>query len=119
MGSSSFKYKRPEGVRHKVSMKDYNAKYCNRGRKYLTFVEVFVTEDMATLHFRPTILGKIVLLLIMPILYVLLTLKYGYTEANTAYKDVIFDKSRGSFSVDVRYRKHPEDWEWLMSKIKK
>ena len=119
MGSNNFKYKRPEGTLHKISIKDYNSQFASRGRYPFTTVEVYLEADQATLHFRPSLFGKFILLLLSPLFYVLMTIQHGYKETHTAFKDVLFDKRRGSYTTGRFYRKNLDSWSKLMYLIRK
>ena len=118
MGSPNFQYKRPRGKRYLLDIRDYNKAFCTRGRYPFTTVEVYVAEDQADLHFRPSLFGKTLLMVLSPLFYVIMTVQHGYKETHTAFKEVLYDKQRGSYSTERIYRKNVENWAWLMKNLK-
>lgn len=118
MGSSNYFYRKPEGKKYSLSVRDYNRNFAKRGRFLLTKIEVFTDEKQAVLMFRPSLLAKFIYLLTLPVLYPILSFIHGYREINSNYKDIFFDKSRGSYQEERFYRNDFERWAWLMKNIK-
>lgn len=107
MPNKKFKYNRPKGRHHKVSMREHDKYFASRGRHYLTEVNVYIEPHQATMHYNISLLGKILFILTLPIIYPICLLVYGLKsvkEINSDYLDLIFDKQRGKYGTDVVYK---------------
>lgn len=115
----SYKYKRPEGVLHKVSIRRWNKTSTNRGRWPFIVAEVYLEEDSATVQYVISGVGKATVILLAPILYVWFTILEGFPETNEGIKQVLFQKKYGAFSIDRVYKNvNNESWDKLMGLLK-
>lgn len=92
-----YKYSRPDGEKVVISQREYNKHFYPRGRWPFTETEVYITNDIITLQFVTTLLGKIFLTAIFP----LSVLVYGTPEAVEQLKSVWFEKEKGHFGREV------------------
>lgn len=113
----TYKYEQPAGKKYTVSIKEWNKVFAERGKWPLVKVEVYVQDNQAISHYVVSNTGKAIVLLLSPLLYIGGTISQGFPEAHKAFKDVMFNKSRGAFSSDVSYKKNKESWEKLMKLI--
>lgn len=116
---SDYKYKRPNGTLHKVSICKWNKTFTNRGRWPFIVAEVYLEEDSATVQFVVSKTGKAIVILLAPILYVWLTMLVGFPRTNEGIKQVLFQKKYGAFSIDRVYKSaNNESWDKLMGLLK-
>src|SRR5690554_3503638 len=115
----SYKYKRPNGTLHKVSIRKWNKTFANRGRWPFIVAEVYLEDDSATVQFVIGKVGKISAWLLTPMFYIYGTLAQGFPETHGEVKRVLFDKEYGAFSSDRVYKNaNNKGWDKLMSLLK-
>lgn len=114
---SGFEYFRPSGAHHKVSIRDWNSKFARRGKYPFVVVNVYLGRDTAVVHFNVSVLTKILMWLLCVPFYIVFSFLSGVKETHECFCDVVFDKSRGSFSVESFQRKDIRSWLKLMSLI--
>ena len=115
---SKYVYKEPDGKKYTVSIRKWNKVFSKGGVWPLVRAEVFVREDEAECQYVVSAIGKIVVLLGLPIFYLIGTFSAGFREAHEGILDILFNKSRGAFSSDL-CKKGGRDWEKLMEIIGK
>lgn len=108
---SDYKYKRPRGDVYRVSMREWNKVFGNRGSSLFMYVEVYVDNDLIISRYFCNTLAKVYVTLLYPVLVVC----EGYKDAGETLRRYLFQKRLGSFSSDFTYRRHEEAW----SKIEK
>ena len=113
-GSMKYKYVKPEGVLHKVSIRKWNKQFGKRGRYPFVVAEVYLQEDCATVHYVASSVGMLVMWLLSPLLLIIGTLECGIKESLHDLKSGLFQKKCGGFSSDMVYRKHEDSWNKLM-----
>ena len=104
---SDYKYERPEGKLHKVSVREWNKVFGSRGIWPFIYVEIYVDGDTVISHYLYTIWAK----LCITALYPILTICEGYRNANKKVYRAWKEKKTGSFSSDTLYRRHRDSWE--------
>lgn len=106
-----YKYQRPAGSRHVVSIRGWNKTFANRGRWPFVTCHVFLDHEQgkAVIHFYATIWGKLFVTLMFPVLVVL----SGYRDAAEAVKCAWFQRARGAFSSDTAVAGR-SDWDKLL-----
>lgn len=115
---NDYKYKRPNGALHKVSICKWNKTFTNRGRWPFIVAEVYLEEDSATVQYVISGVGKATVILLAPILYVWYTMLEGFPRTNEGIKQVLFQKKYGAFSIDRVYKSaNNESWDKLMEVI--
>ena len=113
----TYKYERPKGKHYKVSIKEWNKVFANRGRWPFVVANVYVDGEVAVIHFNISVFGKIFMLTISPLHYIVGTILYGCKDAHKSFLDVMFDKQRGKFSSDATYKRQEVSWTKLMKLI--
>ena len=113
----TYRYERPKGKHYKVSIKEWNKVFANRGRWPFVVANVYVDKDVAITHYNISLFCKIFVLTISPIYYIVGTILSGCDDAHESFLDIIFDKERGGFSSDATYKSHEVSWNKLMKLI--
>lgn len=116
---STYKYQQPEGRKLIVSESDWRKLFgTKRGRKYLCHTEAYITENATKFHHVISPLGKLVLTLLSPLLYVYLVLCGGIASANVDLIKLFFQKRYGSFCSDgiTKRSKHWGRWQEYLKK---
>ena len=111
---SNYVYVKPKGVLHKVSIRKWNKQFSKRGLWPFVVAEVYLQEDCAEVQFVNSLLGKMVLIALLPLLFIYSVFLVGVKETLHDLKRLIFLKKYGAFSSDMVYRKHTESWDKLM-----
>ena len=96
----TYKYEVPEGRKVIIPASHWNKYYAKRGSVLLTHTEAYITEDMVVFHHVISPLGKFVLLLMLPIVFIFGVIDSGVKETVEAILDIFLQKKRGSFSSD-------------------
>lgn len=97
----TYKYEVPKGRKVIIPTSHWNKYYASRGRKVVTHTEAYVTEDRVVFHHLISPLGKVMILLILPLVFIFGVLEAGVRETVDAILDVFLQKKRGKFSSDV------------------
>lgn len=105
----TYEYKKPDGVRGKISIKDWNKLSGDEFRKYVSKIDAYVTAESVRVEITKSLFGKFIFTLISPIILILGILACGLPETIEDFKDVYFDKSRGKFSSETFFRRHSPD----------
>lgn len=109
-----YKYKEPKGKRHVVSMRKWNKTFARRGRWPFVVAHVYIDQDYATAQFLPSVIGKLTILALSPLIYMIGGFVYGIKDAHGGVADTLFCKSRGAFSSDIIYKSKGDGWDRLM-----
>ena len=109
----TYQYKRPDGELHKVSLRKWHKVFARGGRWPFVVAYVYVTEDRAIIHFKTSVIGKIALVLLLPMIYPVGVFLGGHKEVAEEIKRTLFQNKYGSFGVDHAYR-DTESWDKLM-----
>lgn len=109
-----YKYKRPDGEKHVVSIRKWNRIFAKRGNWPFVKAEVYIEGDRAIIHYVISFYGKALLWSASPLFYLALTIMHGLPEAHKGFMDAAFDKSRGRFSSDEIYKRHGDQWNKLL-----
>ena len=104
-----YKYKRPEGRLTKVSIRKWNKTFGRRGRWPMKVAYVYFGEDKATIHYKIGIVGKMILLALFPLWYIIGLVQVGHAETMDELKVTLFQNKYGSFGSDVIY-KNADGW---------
>lgn len=112
-----YKYKVPEGSKHKISIRKWNKVFGKRGRWPFITCEVYLQDEIAHCHFVVSKFGKLFLLTAAPLYYIIGTLLEGASEAHRSYKRDLFDKEYGAFSSDVIFKGRGRSWDKLMELV--
>jgi len=94
-----YEYKRPEGKLYKVSARKWN-KYYGMGVSRAAFVEVYVAEGKAVTQVMPAKWFLALTVMGLPFIYLVGTIREGFSEAHDTTKSVLFMKESGSFRRD-------------------
>jgi len=114
----SYEYKRPEGDKYKVSIREWNKVFPKRGTWPFVSVTVYVSGlTEATIEFTTSKTTKSLLVVLAPIFYLYGILVCGLSQAHKEYLDALFDRRRGAFSSDMAYNRDTESWRKLMKLI--
>lgn len=101
-----YTYEKPSGSEYKISLKEWNKVFGNRGRPCFVYVVAYVDGDTIITHYYYRLLAKIVITLLYPLIVV----TDGYKDAGRQVKRSWFDKATGDFSSDITYRRHTDSW---------
>lgn len=93
----TYKYEVPEGRKVIIPRRHWNKYYASRGQILMTDTEAYITEDKVVFHHVISPLGKFVLLLMLPIVFILGVLEEGVRETTNSIIDVFLEKKRGKF----------------------
>ena len=114
----TYKYRRPEGKLHKVSIKKWNKVFANKGRWPFVIANVYLQDDSAVVHYNISLFGKFFFWTISPLYFIIMTFLCGFPEAYKGFKGLVFDKELGQFRSDdfykIRNMKESEQWVKLM-----
>tara|TARA_R110002167_G_scaffold98139_1_gene258606 strand:- start:73 stop:435 length:363 start_codon:yes stop_codon:yes gene_type:complete len=104
-----YEYKTPEGTLYKVSVRKWNKHFGNRGR--FKTAECYLHEGQATIQFIPTLTGKVITTLLLPIAIVL----HGVVNIREMWQDylkVLSPKKYGSFSSEAIWKGWADGKQW-------
>jgi len=116
---SEYVYKKPEGKYYKISIREWNKEFANRGRWPFVVVNAYIKEESGIVHYNISIWGRAVMILLLPIIYLVGSLCYGFPETHRDFKRTLFDKKYGSFSSDQIYKRKDGQWRKLQKLISK
>lgn len=95
-----------------MSSKGYNKLYAKRGRSYLTYCQYyFKADDTIIIEHKATLLGKILLLLMYPFVFIINFIAYGMSGVKD-FNSAFIPKIKGEpFSQDACYPRHEKYWK--------
>ena len=109
----TYQYKRPDGELHKVSLRKWHKVFARRGRWPFVVAYVYINHLGAVIHFKTSVIGKIALVLLLPVLYLVGVFLGGHKEVAEEIKRTLFQNKYGAFGVDHAYH-DTESWDKLM-----
>lgn len=112
-------YKKPDGVHYKISIREWNKEFANRGRWPFVVVNAYIKADCGVVHYNLSVCGRITMILLSPLIYLAGSLCYGLPETHRDFKRTLFDKKYGSFSSDQIYKREDGQWQRLKKLINK
>lgn len=95
----TYKYVRPDGELHKISMRRWHKKFCTH-YKWPCVAYVYLGENTVTVEYRMGIVGKVLIFILSPLLYVLGVIHCGHRRAWLGIKRLILQKSYGAFESE-------------------
>lgn len=117
----SYEYKRPEGKLYRVSIKEWNKVFANRGRWPFVVSNIYLNEDRAIARHNISLFGKVFMWTVSPLFFTTIPFLYGFPDALKGFKSVVFDKEKGSFGSDgfhkIRHGLESQQWIKLMKLI--
>lgn len=113
----TYKYKRPEGKLYKVPMYKWSKVFSKRGTSIFITSEVYVSEDIAVIHYVVNLKGKAVLWLLSPLIIIYGTLCEGLKVSLKEFHRAVNAKRYGTFSSDICWKSNTESWDKLMKLI--
>lgn len=111
----SYKYERPEGTLYKVSIKEWNKVFANRGRWPFVVSNIYLEKDKATAHHNISLFGKVFFWILSPLYFIIMPFLCGFPDAYKEFKGLVFNKELGQFSSDgfYRIRNDQESQQWI------
>lgn len=116
---TKYVYKQPKGKKYIISVRKWNKSFANRGRWPFIRVEAYVSVDEAKVQYLVSPIGKLTIILLLPLLILIGVIDSGMKEVITGVYRELFQKRTGSFSSDMVYRGQEESWSKLMKLIGK
>lgn len=117
----SYEYKRPEGKLYKVSIREWNKIFANRGRWPFVVANIYLQENSAVVHYNVSLFGKVSFWTLSPLYFMIMPFLCGFPDAYKESKGLVFDKELGQFSSDdfykIRNNKESQQWIKLMKLI--
>jgi hypothetical protein len=105
----TYTYKQPDGKKYVISQRIWNKQFGRRGRWPFTHVELYVADDVIISHYTKTILGKLFMILLTPIILLTSGINSGTIHE---IKKEIFDKKYGRFGSDRTYKNKRQSSSW-------
>ncbi len=109
----AYKYERPDGELHKVSLRKWHRVFARRGMWPLVVAYVYVGTDKAVVHYKLGIIGRMAVVILAPVLYLIGLFAEGHRESVRQIQRVLFQGRCGAFTSDVVYN-DTSGWDRLM-----
>lgn len=114
----TYQYQRSKGQLHKVSIRKWNKEFAYRGRPPLVTAYIYLDNKQATVEFKINLIGKVVLVLLLPALYIYGTIVSGFPETHREVVRRLRQEKYGSFSSDKVKMNDPKDaWGRMLQLI--
>lgn len=108
----TYKYEVPEGRKVIIPRSHWNKYFANEGWILVTHTEAYITENRVIFHHLISPLGKLVILLTLPLVLMYGVLQVGVRETADTILDVFLQKKRGKFISDVWWNDSCDATTW-------
>ena len=114
---TKYVYKQPKGKKYIISVRKWNKSFAKRGRWPFIRVEAYVSENEAKVQYLVSPIGKLTIILLLPIFILIGMIDSGLKETLTVIYIQLFQKRTGSFSSDMVFKREEKSWSKLMKLI--
>lgn len=96
----------------KMSSRTYNKYYAKRGKSYLSYcLWYYESDDKIVTEHKASLLGKIVLLVLYPFVFIINFIAYGMSGIKDFNSEFIPTIKGKPFSQDASYPRHEKYWK--------
>lgn len=108
----TYKYEVPEGRKVIIPRSHWNKYYAYPRKSLVKHTEAYITENSVVFHHVVSPLGKLVFLLILPVVFIFGVCVAGVRETVDIILDVFLQKKRGAFTSDDCWNNRDSKASW-------